>query len=106
MVQTAIVGDKRKAGSNANDGKAKRRILLPGKEDLSASGLRPYSSLLGISGLSAAPSLDLYSNISATIGPSPRPGPSVVVDGEDLPKKKKYKKEAWPGHNKPVHSVL
>jgi hypothetical protein len=105
LVQTAIVGGKRKGGQNSNEsGKnVKRRILLPGKEDLNAESSRPYSSLLGVSGISAAPSLDLYSNVSPVIGPSPKPEASATAENDS---KKKYAKEAWPGRKPVVHSAI
>jgi hypothetical protein len=100
LVQTAIVSSGKRKSTPQSDGKVKRRILLPGKEDPSTSG-NSYSSVLGISAISAAPSLDLYSGLTPTIGPSPRPEP--VED--DVNKKKKYEKEAWPGRKK-MHSVI
>ncbi|KAI6182671.1 FHA domain-containing protein [Aphelenchoides bicaudatus] len=105
LVQTAIVsGGKRKGSQPADEGAkaVKRRILLPGKEDLDNSSTRPYSSLLGVGGISAAPSLDLYSNVSPAIGPTPKSMASADAD-DGSSKKKKYVKEAWPGRK--THST-
>lgn len=97
LIKSAVVGGKRKASDQGNS-KAKRNILLPGKDDASSS---KYTSVFGPAGLNAAPSLDLYSNVSPVIGPSPMP----TVSTDDESAKKKYKKEAWPGqHNK--HSAI
>lgn len=102
LVQTAIVGGgKRKAGQDSKESKKRARILMSGREDISA---KPYSSVLGSSSISAAPSLDLYSNISPTVEPFPGSTASIVTE-DDSSKKKKYAKEAWPGR-KPVHSVI
>lgn len=100
MVQTAIVSSGKRKSTPQGDGKIKRRILLPGKEDSSNSG-NTYSSVLGISAISAAPSLDLYSGVNPIIGPSPRP----ETTEDEVNKKKKYEKEAWPGRKK-IHSVI
>lgn len=104
LVQTAVVSNgKRKSTSNAqHDGKTKRRILLPGRDDVSSSAAKSYSSMLGISSISAAPSLDLYSNLTPVIGPSPRIESKTAED--DLQHKKKYAKEKWVGQK--THSVI
>jgi hypothetical protein len=80
---------------------------MPGKDDPSSSRSMLYSSISAGS-ISAAPNLDLYSNVSPVIGPTARDHSKIdQTTEEEAPKKKTktYPTEAWPGR-KPVHSAI